>query len=140
MMNFILSILAPLVQGVEDDMIRVGDHPLHLGGGIGGCVGMHLPSELLAPHLRLNGPAGADPVQGFADKREEGWQRKGLQGQQDSGAGPLLHHVQDLAVPQEYLLADQVTGGLDCLGESGREIGQRPLVSVRHTLIPAGSR
>ena len=62
-----LSILAPLVQGVKEDMVRIADYPFHLGGGIGRRVGVYLPSELLASHPGLDGPAGADPVEGFGD-------------------------------------------------------------------------
>ena len=129
--------LLPLTDGVEEDVVRIADDPLELRGSVGRCIGVHFPAEILPPHLGLDRPAGADPVQGPGDQREEGRQGEGLEGQQNFGSGPLLDGIEDRAVARDHILTEQVAGSLDLAGVFRRKVEKLPLVLVSNSPLSA---
>ena len=107
-----------LADGVEDDLVGMGDHVIDLVIGIGHGVGMGLLAEALVPQTDFvqRGRGGAIHVVAHEVEHTPGG--KALERQQGLGAG-LLAYIGDLLhVAEKLCLVDQIIGCVDHLSLS----------------------
>src|SRR5690554_2910182 len=102
-----------LTDGVEDDLVRVGQHLFNLVVGIGDAVSMGLPAELALAQLDLikGGRGGAVHVLTHQIEHRPG--SKAFESEQRPGPGVLAQIGDFLHVAQQLALVDQVIRRLD---------------------------
>ena len=117
--------LCQLVGRVEYDVVSVLQQLLELVGPVGGAEHMVLLlRQLLPAQAALVQAAGLGARQIGGQHRVEVVVGKGLLGQQDLAACPLLHAQQDLAVAAQPGLIQQIAGGGQGSQCSLREVRQ----------------
>src|SRR5690554_4670042 len=102
-----------LTDGVEDDLVRVGQHLFNLVVGIGDAVGMGFPAELALAQLDLvqGGRGGAVHVPVHQVEYRPGGEA--LESQQRPGPGVFAQVGDLLHIAQQLALVDQVIRRLD---------------------------
>ena len=117
--------LCQLVGRVEHDVVSVLQQLLELVGPVGGAEHMvFLLRQLLPAQAALVQAAGLGARQIRSQHRVNIKVGKGLLGQQDLAACPLLHAQQDLAVAAQPGFIQQVAGGGQCSQCSLGEVRQ----------------